>query len=286
MNQSVDVDTHARFRAMQEIVLDKSFVDGSPAAHVRKLCGTHHALMTEELFFELITTGHEKRRRAFCKFPDTPNPISLIPNVGELLRFEKEAGAPCAPNLRRHRIQESFQFNPRLREGTFEFEGSYAEELKSFRREIEASTRGFIERCFLVHEFFPELRGIKISDLGSALANARRSIATDQSRVKGVYRQLTAEHPNERAPDAEVIGVDWAWFRWVQVQLIATLRIFVRYQGRMPSAINDGFWIAAEHTMLDSYYVLFGTLCGALASRDVEIQEDFTLLRPDCLLLR
>jgi hypothetical protein len=31
---------------------------------------------------------------------------------------------------------------------------------------------------------------------------------------------------------------------------------------------------------------LFGTLCGALASRDVEIQEDFTLLRPDGLLLR
>lgn len=270
---------------MQEIVVDKSFIDGSPAATVRELCGAHHVLMTEELFFELITTDDEKRRRAFCKLPDVANPVSLIPNVGALLRFEKEAGRPCAPHLRRHRIEESFQFNSRLRDGTFVFEGEYADELKSFREEVEESTRGFIERCFVVHEFFPELSGIKVSDLPIALADARRSMATDLSRVREIYRLLTSNHPDQRPPKPELIDPNWAWFRWVQVQLLAALRIFVRYQGKMPSSVNARFWTVAEHTMLDSYYVLFGTLCGALASRDGEIKEDFKLLRPDGLLL-
>jgi hypothetical protein len=271
---------------MQEIVVDKSFIDGSSAATVRDLCGSHHVLMTEELFFELITTEHEKRRRAFCKFPEVADPVSLIPNVGALLRFEKEAGMPCAPNLRRHRIEASFEFNSRLREGTFMFEGQYAEELKSFREEVKENTREFIERCFVVHEFFPEMVDLKASDFPSALTTARRSIATDLSRVKQVYHLLTANHPDQQAPKSELIDQNWAWFCWVQVQLIAALRIFVRYQGKMPSGVNDRFWTIAEHTMLDSYYVLFGTLCGALASRDAEIQEDFRLLRPDGLLLR
>jgi len=69
------------------------------------------------------------------------------------------------------------------------------------------------------------------------------------------------------------------------VQLVAALRIFARYQGKLPPVTSSKFWVVAEHTMLDSYYVLFGTLCGALASRDNEIREGFSLLRPDGLLL-
>ena len=270
---------------MRKILVDKSFIDGSKAATVRELCSAYHVLMTEELFFELITTDEEKRRRAFCKLPDIGNPVSLIPNIGTLLRFEKETGGPCAPPLRRNRIEESFQFNSRLRDGTFKFDGEYAEELKRFRKDVEKRTRGFIERCFVVHKFCPEMTDIKISDLPIALAEARSSMTTDSNRVREIYRRLTANHRDQQLPRPEQIDPSWAWFRWVQVQIVAALRIFVRYQGRMPSSDNERFWTIAEHTMLDSYYVLFGTLCGGLASRDDEIKEDFKLLRPDGLLL-
>ena len=226
---------------MQELVVDKSFIDASGVAAVSELCERYQVLMIEELFFELITTSDEKRQRAFRKLPDVPSPVSLIPNIGTLLRYEKEIGKPCAP-LRQHRIEEAFKFNSRLRDGTFVFQGAYADELANSRLEVESSVRGFIERCFVVCGFFPEL-----------------------------------------SPDE--IDVRWACFRWVQVQLIAALRIFVRYQGKMPTTTSPKFWVDAEHTMLDSYYVLFGPLCGALASRDGEIREDFSLLRPDGLLL-
>lgn len=265
---------------MQEIIVDKSFLDGSKTSSIEELCRAHHVLMTEELFFELITTDHEKQRRAFWKLPDTANPVSLIPNVGTLLRFESENVRPSTPLLQ-HRIEESFQFNSGLRDGTFVFQGTYNDELASLRKDTKERTQRFIERCFTIGKFFPELRGIKISDI----AEARGSMATDMNRVREVYRLLTENHGNERLPDPTLIGPGWAWFHWVQVQMVAALRIFARHQGKRPSPIGPQFWDSAEHTMLDSYYVLFGTLCGALASRDREIRDDFKLLRPDGLLL-
>jgi hypothetical protein len=269
---------------MQEIVIDKSFLDGSKAASVDELCRTHHALMTEELFFELITTSHEKGRRAFRKLPDIANPVSLIPNVGTLLRFESETGRPSAPLLQ-HRIAKSFQFNSRLRDGTFLFQGAYVDELSSLRKDIGIRMQRFINRCFEIQKFFPELSETNTSDISAVLAETRRSIATDMVRVRKAYGLLTANHGDERLPDPSLINPGWAWFHWVQTQLVAALRIFARYQGKMPSPVGSKFWDAAEHTMLDSYYVLFGSLCGGLASRDREIQEDFKLLRPNGLLL-
>jgi hypothetical protein len=269
---------------MRELVVDKSYLDGLNPAAVNELCSKYQVLMTEELFFELITTDDQKRLRAFRKLPDRVDPVSLIPNVGTLLRYEQRSGKPSAP-LHQHRISESFRFNARLRDGTFKFEGSYADELSNFRQQVESSTRGFIERCFAVQEFFPEFMGVKTSDFPEVLKSARCSMATDTERVRGVYSLLVAAHPEASPPKPETIDARWAWFRWVQVQLIAALRVFVRYQGKMPEPSTPKFWTVAEHTLLDSYYVLFGALSGALASRDNEIKDDFRLLCPDGLLL-
>lgn len=42
---------------MQELVVDKSFIDASGVAAVSELCERYQVLMIEELFFELITTS-------------------------------------------------------------------------------------------------------------------------------------------------------------------------------------------------------------------------------------
>ena len=82
---------------MAHIVLDKSFLDGANPQQIKSLCDDHTVLMPDVLFYELITTDEASRKPCFNKFPDTNNPVELIPNIGTLLRYELSTRKPCSP---------------------------------------------------------------------------------------------------------------------------------------------------------------------------------------------
>ncbi|OGA06853.1 MAG: hypothetical protein A2W68_01310 [Betaproteobacteria bacterium RIFCSPLOWO2_02_64_14] len=267
-----------------EIVLDKSYLDGAPTASVQSLCEHFNALLSDELFFELMTTEPLSRKRCFSKLPDRENPVSLVPNVGFLLRFERERQRSCTP-LTQHRIPDRYVFHKKLREGSFSCEGEVLENLNAWRTRVKAETEDFIERCKVVHQFFPELNGIEWKDFPAAVTEARKKIATDDDFVRKIYASFLDEEAPSDAPSPNLLTRDWAWFRWVQCQILAALRIFQKHQGRFPETLSTEFWRRAEHSMLDVYYVVLGALSDGIATLDSEIREDFLAIRPDAVMV-
>lgn len=266
------------------VVLDKSFLDGASTQAVRALCDHHDVLMSDELFYELITTRSASLQRCFAKLPERTNPVVLIPNVGSLLRYEMERDEACTP-VARHRIPDTFQFNPKLRDGTYVFEGSVAEDLEAWKRRTADDTKRFVERWSLVHQFFPELNGIEWKAFPSAVQQARIKIATSSDMVRDIYASFLNEDAPKNAPRPDRIAPEWAIFRWVQCHILCALRFFGRYQGKVPDAQGQAFFEKAEHSMLDSNHVIHGALVGAMATFDGEIREDLLLVHPTCTLI-
>ena len=262
------------------IVIDKSFLDGASKNRVRRLCEEEIVLFSESLFFELMTTSMASQKRCFSKFPEGPNPVKLIPNAGTLLRYEIENQAQCTPLLKQA-IVGDFQFNERLREGTYVAQGVELKSLTEWNDQVKSDTEDFLVRCSIVHQFFPELNGIEYKYFATAIENARVRVAEDEDFVKEIYRSFLDEYAPPNAPAPELLGPDWALFRWVQCQLLSALRMFGKYQGKIDLPASDGVFTRAEHTMHDIYYTILATLCGSLATGDQEIIDDFCLACPD-----
>lgn len=268
-----------------ELILDKSFLDAASQEDIAGAWKNHFIIMPDVLFYELITTRETSRERCFKKLPQSVNPLALLPGISPLLQHEIQTKTPCIP-LSQHCMPEKFQFNVRLGAGTFEFVGGALEERENQIQKTADDTRNFVDRCLVVHHFFPEVNGIPYKDFPKAIETARKKVASDRDFVREVYAFfLEDEDSPSGMPTPAQIDVQWATFRWVQCQLLAALRLFLRYQGAMPPNRSESFWINAEHTMLDTYYVIFGTLTGALASADREVIEDFRLVCPDGVLV-
>jgi hypothetical protein len=231
-----------------------------------------------------MTTRPESQQRCFSKLPERTNPVCLIPNVGSLLRFELEQHVACTPVVR-HKVQDDFPFNSKLRDGSFVFKGEDLRNLEAWKARVAEDTKGFIDRWAIVHQFFPELNGIEWKDFPDAIKAARRKTATDADFIRNIYASFLEEDAPANAPNPDAISPEWAFFRWVQCQILCGLRLFGRYQGKVPDAQGKVFLEKAEHSMLDSYHLIHGSLVGAMATLDEEVREDLFLLLPDCLLV-
>lgn len=265
-------------------VIDKSFLDGASKDEVRRLCEEEVVLFSESLFFELMTTSEHSQKRCFSKFPEEPNPVKLIPNVGTLLRYEIENQAQCSP-LIQHALVDDFQFNEKLRQGTYVAEGDVLRSLTEWKDQVKSDTEDFLVRCSIVHQFFPELNGIEYKSFPSAVENARSRVAEDQELVREIYKSFLDEDAPSNAPAPELLGPDWAFFRWIQCQLLSALRMFKKYQGKIELPATEGTFTRAEHTMHDIYYTILATLSGSLATGDQEIIDDFRLACPKGVLI-
>lgn len=268
----------------KSVILDKSFLDGASTQSVRNLCNDFDVLLSEELFFELITTRPESQKRCFSKFPDQTNPVLLVPNVGSLLRFEMEQQEPCTP-VTRHKIPGTFQFNAKLRDGNFVFEGQVLQDLENWKKTTAEDTLNFIQRWSVVHQFFPELSGVDWKDFPDAIQKARLKVSSNTAFVRDVYASLLKSGAPTNAPSPEHISHEWAIYRWIQCQILSALRMFERYQGKIPSTQGQAFIEKAEHSMLDSYHAIYGCLVGTMATLDNEIRADLLLLHPKCALI-
>ncbi|SRR6266571_5411395 len=267
---------------MVEIVIDKSYLDGAATAEVVGVCGCYTALMPQELFFEMVTTSPASRRRCFAKLPDRDTPVALIPPVGVLVEFERQHHEACVP-LSRHRVDgHPYAFNRRLRDGAFVPSTEDSAHLAAWQNQVDADTRAFMDTCLRVSDVFPGLTGLRHADLLAAVETARKTIVTDSDLIRRIYG---AGVPSD-APPPDRIDPRWAVFRFFQCRMLSALRMFARYQGAMPRPVGSEFWRRAEHSMLDTYYLIAGCLAGGLATLDGEIQEAFLSLCPDSVMLK
>ena len=104
--------------------------------------------------------------------------------------------------------------------------------------------------------------------------------------MREIYSSFLDENAPPDAPAPELINPDWAFFRWVQCQVISALRMFGKYQGKIKLPASKGIFTRAEHTMHDIYYTILATLSGSLATGDREIIEDFCLIYPEGILIK
>ena len=266
------------------IILDKSYLDGAPTARVRQLCADFRVMCSETLFFELMTTCDASQIRCFAKLPAEPGSFALLPDLPPLLRAEMEASAPCR-DIGEYIVPGTYIFNAELANGTYVPPPEVAEALRDWRAVVEGDVRSFLQRCQAVHQFFPALIGIEFRDFPAAVAAARIRVATDPNLIRTVFATFEREDLPTNAPTPSQLTPHWAWFRWVQCQLMAALRMFERYQCNVPTEPTPGVLKRAEHSHHDTQYVTLASLAGAIASNDQEILEDIRLVAPDVKII-
>src|SRR5579862_2994874 len=95
------------------IILDKSFLQSSSAKRIRELAEQRVLIVSDALFYELLTAPEPGRSRCFAKFPARENPVALVNHAGTLIRLEIESHSPSG-RPSKHREKLRFQFSPSL----------------------------------------------------------------------------------------------------------------------------------------------------------------------------
>jgi len=269
---------------MAQVIIDKSYLDAASPSQVRQLCTKHTVLMADVLFYELMTTNERSRKHCFNKFPDTNNPVKLVPNVGSLLKYELDTHQPCTPLYNRCK-KINFKFHKGLRAGTFHFTKEQRKGIWKRKAEVKQQTKEFFELAMMVHGFFPYLKRMPYNHFSNSIQKAKQEVATNEEKVREIYMSLLKQNVlPSNAIKPEALGPNWAHFRRIQIRVIYSLDLLLRYQGKLPTNTSDNFWRKIEHEMLDIEYVILGSLAGALASNDNGMIEKYQLVCPNGLL--
>jgi hypothetical protein len=123
----------------------------------------------------------------------------------------------------------------------------------------------------------PPLKGVRQMELPEKLAALEREILEDRESM----RQFYANHTLPPFPPANLIDERWAFFRWIQVYLLAGLDFFHRH-----GVNSEPNREKVVHELLDLDYTITALLVGGLACCEKRIIQRFRFLRPDGFILR
>jgi hypothetical protein len=259
-----------------QIVLDKSFVRAGSAEDVRAICDSFDALMTQDLFVELLRSDHETRMKCFSRFPRRENPVILLPNIGTLMRYEKLNRRPCGP-LSNHSLGKRFVFNESLASGEFELNDRQSEGIRQAEMELKQDVEGFMERSMKAGELFPLLKTLRPGQHADRIEELVSWITSDMEGVRRVYAALVPDD----FPPAAIVGRTWAVLRWIQVHLLAAVEFHAKYG----DGINRTNEEKLENERIDLNYLVFAVLARGLATRDKVMARRFAALAPGGILL-
>lgn len=257
-----------------QVVIDKSYLQGVSADQLHRLCAQHTVLFTETLLYELLTTADEAVRTAcLAKLPETNDSVVLIHRTGALLRHEMQHRRPAAP-LTDHRVEATYRG---LVAGVSSRPLNEDPALADWKLEVEQEVNRFDEVATGVSAWCPALLDARGSVLRTACDHLKRQACSDADVVRRVYRSLGLEG----FPCASLLDSTWALFRYVQMHLLFGLDHIRRYGFTGLAVVPRRL----EHDVHDLQYALYGTLCGALATRDSDVARNFSLACPEGALL-
>ena len=259
-----------------QFVIDKSYLQGAPTETVQRLCEEHTVLFTETLFYELLTTDKSKRNACFAKLSVKDTPVTLIPRPGPLLRYENEHRRAASP-LIDHRVADTFRFNQEFASGTFQHPPNERTALAEWEQEVEREVETIHEVATGISAWCPSLRTVSDQERPTACEDLKHQACANPDVVRNVYRSLALES----FACASLLDPSWVLFRWIQSRLLFALDYIARYG----FAVRDEVPSRIEHDIHDIQYVLFGCLCGALATDDHDIMRNFRLACPKGTLL-
>jgi hypothetical protein len=245
-------------------ILDKSFLRGGTPAELRSLCSKYCVLAPSALFYELFTCSKSIRSTCFSKFPPGLNPVELIQNVGNLLRYEARKHRPARP-LFAHRAEILFEFNPGLGAGLFQFTSQHQRAIQRWRENIEVEADIHEEICKQTIAYFPEVIGASGRTNKAKIEELRQRVMNEPKVVRLLYNKFR----KRSYPSKDIIGQSWALFVWTQVHLLAVLRKWKLNGVHAPYPDRT----TLEHDVVDMQFQIMGILAGRIATRDKNIRN-------------
>lgn len=264
------------------IVLDKCFLQSTSKAKIFELARLHRLIISDALFYELMTEIEPTRSRCFAKFLPIENPVDLVSHIGTLMRTELDSYQPAGkPSQYRELIR--FQFNPLLLSTEYKLPKEAEQEISNATIELHMDVKLFIERAFMTPSFFPDLLTGKQTQRDQAIKDAEQVIATPNALID-FYSKLESPSGEKPLPSANLITQDWAIYRWLQVQLLFSLDLYVRYHGNIPVELSASIFEKMEHDVLDAQLLMLGCLEGAFATNEKKLKRWFRLICPNGIL--
>lgn len=238
------------------VVVDKSYLLGASKVELGALFSQYEIVMTEALFFELLTTSEVQRRRCFSRIPPKNNPVILVPNIGPILQWEIQNRRPLI-DVREIALQGDFKFNPGLPNEGFEMGEAQSQALSEWTMEMESWVSNFSLHASSTVEVFEALKNYVPGQDATMIEDLKRRIVSDRSMVECFY-----DPDYENWPPFDLINDSWALYIHLQIRLLAALDYYKKYGNLAFSNPHKKI----ENEYIDLEYCLVGCLCGALAS--------------------
>ncbi len=276
---SFDAQCQRVIKKKSTVVLDKNYLQSAPYQEIRALCA-RGASMPDVLFFELMS-NEENRHKCFRKLPEGENPLVLLPGVSELMRMEVRNNRPCGIPSRNPEVAR-YQFNKKLADGTFLLDAEQQALVAEKRTELRADVGGLVQRVEAVAAMFPQLLGGRDSDRKAFKKSVEKTIGANREQLMRFYASLELPPLDGKAfPPAERLTPNWAIYRWLQVNLLMGVDLFYRYKLtlRDKDVMTEKLATELENDILDSHYVIVGSLEGALATGDKNVRRLWWLIR-------
>jgi hypothetical protein len=188
--------------------------------------------------------------------------------------------------MRAKRIEFTIQKGPSGE--YFELDGPSLMSTEQRSRELKVKLRKIIDVWQSLREM-PELKNASSKEEVGEHARGRGpsrpeiikelslKIRNDRDDMRGFY----ANHRHADFPPPELLDKDWAFFRWIQVQLLAGLDFISRHG--VDAKPNQERML---HELLDLDYLISALLVGGLACRETRFVERFRFLRSDGVIFR
>lgn len=206
-------------------VLDKSFLDAiaSPQLQLHAQNGWTFGI-PEALMYELMRKRDEWRTKNLLKLCRIQESLVRIPGIGEMFRAEARLLKPAPSVLKAHRVE--FTLN---RSTSGELFSMTPAEMRATEERTEQLKRTLPDLIGVWRSLgsMPELKDARPDEIPERLADLSRQIRDDREAM----RQFYANHRRDTfpSPSPELIDEQWAFFRWIQVYLIAGLDFFHSY---------------------------------------------------------
>lgn len=223
---------------------------------------------------QLRKTDEGWRKTNFFKLHKIEKSLRMLPGIGEMFRAETKWLKPATDILRAKLVELTPVQGP---SGEY-FELDSRSKL-SLRRE-EAEYRKRCEDMIAVWRDFdqiPELNNTAgRKEMPAVVRSFEEKIRDDHDDIRGFY----ARHRHPTFPEPKQLDENWAFFRWMQVQLLGGLTYYASY-----GVDKDPQREKLLHEIFDLTYVIYAVLVGGLACLDKQPIRRFKLLRPDGIVL-
>jgi hypothetical protein len=255
------------------VVLDKSFLDATASAQLQYYAQHEWTfVIPEALPYELLRKRDHRRTATFFKLQQVQNNLLILPGIGEMFRAETQTRKPAPSVLRAHRIK----LTPKTSQsGELEIDVNSMRSMQERTASLENSLLDLVEVWRSLGSL-KNLRDARPAELPRILDELSQEIRDNRESM----RQFYANHRHASFPEPELIDENWAYFRWIQVYLLAGLDYYRRYGFE-----NQPNREKLLHERIDLDYIIPALLLGGLACTEKRFRRRFKFLRPDGVLL-